>query len=728
MDVQFEGQCFGTDPTRIQFAFLGPDGNPTDKVKIQGSPMIGPGGRTLKVKFIVDMFAPLSTPVTPYKVLLDVDEYPLQWPFQVIAPTVKINFFEIVPLGGVTTVTVESQALTPGQALTVELIIKSLGATAGGAVFHTDGTPVTGNGPTSKLITFQGNQQIKVKLEGVKVSSDTYDVILEAREKTSGSGDGSPGEDPLLDDNQFTVFQYIVDSVGFVGGHQLYSWEMPGNPAIVNNGVTVNWNRDKPENPNSKAAYNFQNLAKDPNQEVRVFANISVVPIDIFQALTETIPVKFRVVAQEQTGVGLCPPQDGMLSASDFITPRLVLDRTKLETSGQGVKVGRYTLVWQASYEKANGTDIWTPLSGPAGVTQSTTGPHTIYWTFTNPIANPFFDPLGTGLVKNYLFDRALEWGCGLVAGGINGEDSPGDQPVNNPVEIANRVTKGIGAKISLQLADQEELDHPLEITDDSSSSLLGGSSNHAVFLTGLLKSIGIGATTKYYWSGNQQGYYSFVYIKDPDTPDGGKQVRSFQVIRPSNDQVETNPHFIYYAVVAVNGIPGVYDPSYGNHSLFFKYAQFSFGECVDERGNFLQGANKVESTKPPGRPLGVDQSTCDHGENATIIPETLKAPVKANAEFLIKITITNTGSITLPQGSIVKLKPSESLNQSWGVPEGFDLAIPLPPKESFTSVYKLKAPSDPGIHGLQFLLFDNRQGIQSFGEGKTIEVVVRPD
>ncbi|MBI4749236.1 MAG: hypothetical protein HY774_12155, partial [Acidobacteria bacterium] len=748
-EMTFDGQCFGNDPSRISIKIFLPTGEEAMNREVEvldHTKRISPNGDQLKVQFSVDTAAPIGTMEMPYTALLTFEtgvEFPKY--FRVIDKKVTIEPFPGVPLNGIYDVTLKSQQETPTDVFNVEVkIITQSGA--GLAEFD--------NGGSAQEIRFTGNQLRTVRIRGTRVSLRPFDLKLEVREKLLF------GQGPEQDSKPFTVIKFIVNQVGFAGGHQLLVWDDSDHPPIPNDGNEPNWERNGNQE-NSKAAYNYTNTPPVSDQEVKIFAQLTTEPPNIFSF--GQIPAKARVVRADapstplgtakgvQLGVlGTRLPNDTKDPNGFPVRDFFVLDRTRLERSGQGVKAGRYNLLWQVSYEKdSKGEDIWIPFSGRLDSDSAQTGPHIIYWTYRDPKPTPFVDPLSeTGIQNNQLFDRALEWGCGLVAGGIDNAQNQSETPIKDLTALLDKITKEVGKSIQLQSTNQTFERHPLEITNFNNR--LGGSSNHAVLLSGLLKSIGINAQPVYIWYGKQTIRHLYTYIKDPSRSDGGRKLVTFQVKRPANDNVEENPHFDYFTYVEILEItPKIsmfYDPSYGTFDgeprgepVLFKFSEFRFHEYMDDQGrlftNFQTGFNNgLTGIRLPLNTTISQESICEHGENAGFVSQMPNAPltVKSGQRFQVKITMRNTGGVpwkATSQGFPI-LEPVQSPDlppNSWGSSVQSRIPPMILPGRDHTFDFEAVAPktTTPKEYSFEWQMLDTRSNIEFFGE-KTPKILIR--
>lgn len=574
-EVEFKGNCLkGVKEEHI--AIFAPDGKQTTSVRVTFITEKSPDGTTLKAKFNVDKDAPLTTSLDRYKAVFTVPESPpsVEILFEVTDRTLEIQRFRTVPEKGKSIVSIKNKGLAK---VKVRLEVKSDKPSSGKARIV--------SAKHLQEFDLEPGRVEPVTLAGEMMSEKLDDVTLRLMESNPGSGG-----DYLHDEKAFSVVRFLVSEVGFAGGHQMLLWERKGEP-LLNDGQTTNWIRDGADNGvTAKAAYNFNNDQNVDSQQVKVFVRLTTVPSGII-FLDDTKATLRASLKKSPQSVVLGAAEEMVFESPNIKTQAFILDRKKFESGRQGVKLGRYVFDWEISFEKDGlGNNIWTPLGDRFASDKTQTGPHTIYWTYRNPIPNPFTDSLGGIALPNMLYDKALEWGCGFVAGGLDDDKQPDQSPIENKVGIIDRVTNGIGGKVRFQIVDSGFTNHPLELT----RQLRGGSSNHATLLGGILQSLGVMAKPEYVWNGNRGFIYRFIYIPKTTTGPEIRQSVTFQLRRPSNDAVNADPHFPYFTYVRIleKDISEIYDPAYGDFDgasrdkpKYFKYLAFKYFEYMDEHG-----------------------------------------------------------------------------------------------------------------------------------------------
>jgi hypothetical protein len=367
--------------------------------------------------------------------------------------------------------------------------------------------------------------------------------------------------------------QVKVDSVGFNGDLPLRHWakEVQNRKRIDPDGNTPTWQRGR---SNFAAAY-----IRGTNPVM--FASFKLNP----QTATSR-PVQIRVklgqtvVATKSNaeigGGGLVPVKD------------IQVDFTQLESAAV-VKQSEYEFNWEVSFD-----------GGTSWANAGKSGKHKIYWTWANPLSSTFKDLNGVisfqtadGLEQDTLYDKALELSAGKT--GKNGSDQMDF--------IVDKINTAVDDGFEYNPCSNAPDGHPLMLTEEKTKAVCDANAN---LLRGLLRSIGIQATTKYYWGGEgpisppssgRAWIYKFL---------GGEV--TMRVERPASSEgannqlahfcpdVPRNPHFLYHAMVEVPietpgfpTLPILYDPSYG---ASVNEAQIHLVEVKNPAGGFFRGSN----------------------------------------------------------------------------------------------------------------------------------------
>ena len=223
----------------------------------------------------------------------------------------------------------------------------------------------------------------------------------------------------------------------------------------------------------------------------------------------------------------------------------IINDIAVTEVLESTIKVTTPTFTWEITFDGST----WEAIGD--------SGPHKIYWIFGDPIIPPFkASPSGTEF--NPLYDRALEKAVGYADGSVaTGESAKS--------EIIGKLNTGVETDVVYEsTAGGFQNTHPLNIYGVSGP--LCQCSEAANLLRGLMRSIGIDGTTKFFWSGdaNTGTRWGFTY------PGDTRFLPTFRVIRSAKDEVAENPHFVFHAAVLAEG--KYWDPSYGTNytSLVF--------------------------------------------------------------------------------------------------------------------------------------------------------------
>lgn len=329
-----------------------------------------------------------------------------------------------------------------------------------------------------------------------------------------------------------------IDSVGFTGDFMIRHWHK--EPAMRRrfddpDGSEPAWSRSSSDKK-FPAAYK-----KGTNPTM--FATFRLNPAtNTSRAVQIRVKKGATVVATKSDNIG-----GGQATVRD-----ITVNFGGLETA-ELVKRGEYEFTWEVSFD--NGAN-W----GPAGKS----GKHTIFWTWDAPLDETFknrfnqkcFDVPNGPQECNTLYDEALRHSAGET-----GED--GASTLN---DVIDKINKAAAKDTSYDPSKPDPPEHPLAILDGPINRV-GQCSGIANFLRGLLRSIGINATTKYWWGGDNVTKVAEIYSYNT----AANKV-SFRVERDAINEgvpVERDPHFKFHATVFI-GEPtapfnpaNAYDPSY---------------------------------------------------------------------------------------------------------------------------------------------------------------------
>lgn len=363
---------------------------------------------------------------------------------------------------------------------------------------------------------------------------DAYSIFFQTPQCVSGASSGfsfnfdtCPGPSP----SPTPTPTVKIDSVGFTGDFLLRHWDT--NPAQRKridfpDGSEPTWSRAA--NPKSAVAYK---RGTNPT----MFATFVVNPS---QSIARPAQVRVKkgstIVATKSTDLG-----PGLSSVKD-----ITVSFSGLEAAAV-VKRGDYEFTWEVSFD--NGSN-WQNAGK--------SGSHKIYWTWDNPLGDIWRNqvqetsfPTADGNEQDTLYDEAMQRSAAAAEG------------KGTVDEIVDKITKRVASQLIYDPCRPDPADVPLRAFGSGGKAQC---STNANLVRGLLRSIGIDATAKYFWGGNASTNQIYLYNYNA-TPN-----MSFKVKRnPQNEgtnasntcpNVEANPHFQFHALVEVAG--KVYDPSYG--------------------------------------------------------------------------------------------------------------------------------------------------------------------
>lgn len=362
------------------------------------------------------------------------------------------------------------------------------------------------------------------------------------------NGNACPNPSPSPTPIASPTPQLQVDEVGFTNDYPITRWS-DGHFIDQPDGSESTWVRTRAatENDTFPVAYK---MGTGPT----VFAKLTVASNP---SNTQTADIRVKsgsTVLGSKTGVSL---------AGGSIRVENIAISSTLESSA-GVKKSTYSFTWEASY---NGGQSWTPIG--------TSGSHIIYWTYSDPLGPPFSD--SGGATYSPLYDLALEKSAGK-AGGAS------DLPT-----IISRINTGVDSELEYDPSFSLGAGHPLRVYDPTILKCLCADNAH--LLRGLLRSVGIDGTVKWYWGGSGATRYYYTY----NDPSYGPYPVTFRVLRGAHDKADENPHFTYHAIVLANGL--LYDPSYGISYPSLNFDEtFSFATGTFTEGTPAANANQVIS------------------------------------------------------------------------------------------------------------------------------------
>jgi len=327
----------------------------------------------------------------------------------------------------------------------------------------------------------------------------------------------------------------VVSEVGFSADIKLHHWT--GDPATA---IAIDPNDTQPVwtsngNVNYPAAY-------VSGQTPVMFATLTIASPPPASTATVRIKNGTNVVATV-SGVDL---SGNAVRITGISLPSFVVEVRTISQRD-------VTLAWEISYD-----------NGQTWAAAGQSGPHRLYMTYQQPYTNPFITGQLNEVVYPNTYDLALEKACGPANGvGLTGI-------------IA--ITAGIDADIRYNPANGLENNHPLKAYATTAGTQC---SDNANLLRGLLRTIGIEATTLYFWgSPSNQGsvwleYYQPI-VDSGGGNSGGAYVCTFMVTEQAHDCAPNNPHFTFHAIVSAGG--SLYDPSYGKSRPGLVFAETAPG------------------------------------------------------------------------------------------------------------------------------------------------------
>ncbi|MBK9155811.1 MAG: hypothetical protein IPM25_16655 [Chloracidobacterium sp.] len=338
-----------------------------------------------------------------------------------------------------------------------------------------------------------------------------------------------------------------VTEVGFVDDHPMHKWPPPGT--AIDTGYTPTWKiSNNPDNP----------VAYTKGTNINMFAKFSIAP--------SLVPrnVKIRV----KNGSTVIANKDAEIAG----TTATIIDISTTSALESTVKKSTPTFDWEISYDE--GTN-WSPIGS--------SGPHTMYWTYAEPLSPPFAnDSAGS---YNELYDLALEKAIVYVNGS------------STLSTIIGNINTGVEAALYYRPAGGLDNVHPLSAY---SSPFEGNCSDHSHLLRGLLRSIGIAGNVTYIWAGvNSSTLTYYQRYTTTNTP-------SFQKTKAQKEGAEPNPHFAYHAIIKAND--NWYDPSYGEAHSVPPETFFSLTETAHNNT-----PRQIHETKWTAQPVPTPLFICPH-------------------------------------------------------------------------------------------------------------------
>lgn len=355
------------------------------------------------------------------------------------------------------------------------------------------------------------------------------------------------------------------------------------------------------------------------------------------------------------------------------------------------VKMSKYTFNWEISF----GGSSWSPIGG--------SGQHEVHWLHAAPLTPEFKNPDSAptpSTTYNGLYDEALRHATAKTGDGLTDLD-----------QIVEAVTKGVDADLPYNPGRSSQDRHPLLIYLDPDHSQQ--CSDNVALLRGLLRSIGVDGTQKYYWGGNPSTKAAHVF-RQPGT--------SFQVTaqfpRPANDTgIPANPYFTFHSTLSA-GSGKSFDPSYG-----IVEPEVGLIKAVDAGGNCLSGsaanaARVIDTALFTGGFLDFGfacGTTASVPRSATVVSQSVPAYMDAGQTYQVSVTMQNNGGATWTQAEQYRLgSQNPHDNMTWGLGR-VELPHSVPPGGQVTFTFYVTAPSYGGTYNFQWRML--QENVEWFGD-----------
>ncbi|HMQ03776.1 MAG TPA: transglutaminase domain-containing protein [Pyrinomonadaceae bacterium] len=259
-----------------------------------------------------------------------------------------------------------------------------------------------------------------------------------------------------------------------------------------------------------------------------------------YNDVSPSIPER-NVIIRVKNGSTVIANKDAEIAG----TTATIIDISTTSALESTVKKTTPTFDWEISY---NDGTTWSSIGS--------SGPHTMYWTYAEPLSPAFTNEWST--TYPHLYDDALEYAT---------EYADGSPDLNT---IFGNLNAGVQSAITYDPKADDLIDvHPLQTY---SSPKVGNCSDHAHLLRGLLRSVGIDGPLLYIWAGPNSTEATVFGLTSAPT-DGV----SFRIQKAAHEGAVQDPHFMYHSVVNRNNT--WYDPSYGGDpytSLAFTHVDIS--------------------------------------------------------------------------------------------------------------------------------------------------------
>lgn len=354
------------------------------------------------------------------------------------------------------------------------------------------------------------------------------------------------------------------------------------------------------------------------------------------------------------------------------------------------VKMSKYTFAWEISFDGSS----WSSIGS--------SGEHEVHWLYAAPLTPEFknSDSAPTpSITYDGLYDLALRHATAKTGDGLTDVD-----------QIAEAITKGVDADLQYLPSRGSQDRHPLAVYLDSVNG--EQCSDNVALLRGLLRSIGIDGTQKYYWGGNPSTKAADFFVR----PSGSDYVTA-QFPRAANDTgVPANPYFTFHSTLTA-GSGKSFDPSYGvvEDSVSLIKAVDASGACLS--GTAANAARVIDTGLFTGARLdfghACDAVSVPHA--ASVVTQSVPAYMDAGATYAVSVTVQNNGDSTWTQADSYRLgSQNPQDNYTWGL-NRVELPASVPPGGQVTFNFYVTAPSSPGTYDFQWRMVQD--GVEWFGD-----------
>jgi hypothetical protein len=341
------------------------------------------------------------------------------------------------------------------------------------------------------------------------------------------------------------------------------------------------WNPDLPEDQHIRVDYPDGSLPTwkltgNPNQPVAYKVGTKPTIFGVLH-VTPPLPAPVEAVIRVFRGTELVASQPITVPVGGIVPVQNIQSQLVFELATRKTTP---TLSWELCLDD-------TSSCFSVGIS----GPHTMYWTLDAPKL-PVFETQANSEFSQ-LYDFALSKAFEGIGLGANDPQIPVS-------EIALRIAVQIDDDIHYDPGDGiGDTTHPLKIFDHGSVQC----AEAAEALSGLLRSIGILGTTKYFWSGSAIRLHTFNSPGGPYT--------TFQVLEALEGEAQPDPHFVFHAMTQADG--GFYDPSYGKVRPGLSFVE---SVCINEQAGTFTVHHNNACQQISGVYIGVPRESgwnCDH-------------------------------------------------------------------------------------------------------------------